>query len=530
MKKYLSRKICGLFLCAALSLGIVFAHPVSANAAGLGVVAVNSALIAGSNVVVNVSCSDFPASDDNIFYLFAEKVYQNSPSGAPVGSAPMAASVNLTAPLEFGTPNNHLYDKFQVAVKAGGAYIGVSNARYISNPEVLAGGSAPRKNGGKKGLIVNGMKIASGENQQLGIQQACYNILLTDVIGGNNAVPYTYNGQVYTFDSGQVLQYDHFVNTVSSQGIGITMVILNPKRAGREYMISPYSRGGACPYYMMNTSEEKGLQSLEAAMSFLAERYNGRNGHGQIDNWIIGNEVNVPGMWNYTKHMDVNSYAQLYADELRVCYTAIRSHHPTAYVCTSIDQQWNVITNGSMYTGRSFLDAMNNCILAQGNFDWGLAQHPYNHPLTWTPFWTPMNARTAGAAQHSIDTRYITIENIEQLTDYMCLPNMRNTQGGVRPILLSEIGYTDSQGAEKQAAAVVFAYQRCMTNKYITLMAYNCQTDLAAEIAQGLAEGLENPAGVKKQAWYWYQNPGAHIGEAAAVMGIGDWNARMYPR
>ena len=106
-------------------------------------------------------------------------------------------------PLGYQTANCHLYDKFQVAVKQGGAYVPVAGAKYITNPEALASNSPARKNSGKKGLILDGSKIGNGNNEvvDLGLQQGAYNINLTDIVGGNGAVKYGYNGKDYYFDS-----------------------------------------------------------------------------------------------------------------------------------------------------------------------------------------------------------------------------------------------------------------------------------------------------------------------------------------
>jgi hypothetical protein len=127
------------------------------------------------------------------------------------------------------------------------------------------------------------------------------------------------------------------------------------------------------------------------------------------------------------------------------------------------------------------------------------------------------------------------MENIEQLTDYMCQPAFRNSKGAVRPILLTEVGYSSTQGEEAQAAAIVYAYQRCVTNQYIKLITFNRQTDYPVEMAQGLSLGLTRPDGSHKLSWEFFQqmnggNAGAYIGRAASYMGISDWNAAMHAR
>lgn len=531
----MSRKsILVLIFLAALCL-----CPMKAKASGTGAVAIGSATINTEKVNVTVSASDLPDSDDGKFYLFAEKVYQTGPAGAPVASLPMGTYVTFSVPLERKTPSCHLYDKFQVAVLQSGAFVPVTGSRYITNPEVLCGYSPQRKNNGKKGLILDGAKIGNGNTEApaLGVQQAAYNINLEDVIGGNGGVVYEYNGKVYHYDSSYLSQYDHCARTCTEQGMGVTMVLLNPYKPGQEFMISPYSRPGMgkANYYMMNTSEDQGLENLEAVVSYLAYRYNGQNGFGQVDNWVIGNEINAKNAWNHTDVSDLMTYAQLYADELRVCYTAIKTRNANATVCCSVDQNWTYIHNPSYFSARSFLEAMNACICAQGNFDWALAQHPYNYPLTWTSFWTPKDAQAASMIQHSIDSPYISMENIEQLTDYMGQAAMLNTKGAVRPILLTEVGYSSTQGEEAQAAAIVYAYQRAATNRYINMIVFNRQTDAADEVAGGLSVGLTRQDGSRKLAFEFYQQMNgpaadAYIQRAASYMGIGDWAAAMNAR
>ncbi len=521
---------------AAIMLSAFTGFSITASAEGLGAVSINSATIAGENVVVNISASDLPASDDGVYYLFAEKPYQTAPAGNPVATAAVGPSASFSFPLAYQTESSHLYDKFQVAVRQGGSFISVTGARYITNPEALATASPARKNNGKKGLILDGAKIGNGNNEavQLGVQQGAYNLNLCDVIGGDCSASYNYNGNTYYFDSSYLSQYDHAVRTSTSQGMGMTLVLLDPYAGGEEYLISPYSRSGLgkCSYYMMNTSEDQGLEALEAAVSFLAARYNGQNGFGQVDNWVIGNEVNAKTVWNWTNVADQMTYAQLYADSVRVCYNAIKSRNVNAYVCISVDQNWTHIHNAGYYSARSMIEAVNACITAQGNIDWCLAEHPYNYPMTWTSFWTPQNA---AMVRHDINTPFITMENIDALTDYMCQPVMLNTKGAVRPILLTEVGYSSSQGEPAQASAIVYAYQRAMTNRYINMIVFNRQTDSAAEIAQGLPVGLTRADGSRKMAFDYYQqmngpNAQNYINAAAQYMGISDWGAAMHAR
>lgn len=539
LKKYFFSPLflAALFISISLS-GFSFFN-IKVVAAGQGACTITSASISGSNVVVQVSSTDLPSSDDGKYYLYAEKVYETAPSGSPVASAQLAASATFSFPLGHYTESSHLYDKFQVAVLQSGNIVPVTGCRYITNPEVLAKGSPARINSGKKGLILDGAKIGNGntESLELGVEQGAYNINLSDFIGGDRTIPFTYNGKTYYYDKAAVLKYDHCVRTTTNQGIGLTMVLLNTYSQEDSFMISPsaISGIGKSNYYLMNTSDAQGLENLEAVVAFLAFRYNGQNGLGQIDNWVIGNEVNAKNAWNYSSITDEMQYAQLYADSLRVCYNAIKSNNANATVCISLDQNWTQIHNSTYYSARSMLEAINTVVTNQGNFDWAVAQHPYNYPMTWTSFWTPKDVESASMTQHTFDTGYISMENIDVLTDYMSLPYMRNTKNAVRPILLTEIGYSDTQGEEAQASAIVYAYQRTMTNSNINMIIFNRQTDSIDEVKNGLAVGLTNMEGGRKLSFEYFKNmnganAASYINRAASYMGIADWNAAMYSR
>ena len=136
-------------LAATLVLSAFSCDTLTVDAAGLGAVSINSATIAGENVVVNISASDLPSSDDGVYYLFAEKPYQTAPAGNPVATAAVGPSASFAFPLGYQTASCHLYDKFQVAVRQGGNFVSVTGARYITNPEALATSSPGRRNNGK---------------------------------------------------------------------------------------------------------------------------------------------------------------------------------------------------------------------------------------------------------------------------------------------------------------------------------------------------------------------------------------------
>jgi len=75
--------------------------------------------------------------------------------------------------------------------------------------------------------------------------------------------------------------------------------------------------------------------------------------------------------------------------------------------------------------------------------------------------------------------------------------------GEVRPVILSELGYSSSQGEINQAAAFAYAYYAAENNPYINAILLSRQTDAGEEIAQGLALGLSTQGGPPDREFYY---------------------------
>ena len=150
----MTKKLSNVFFRGFLTLSLVtlvfLFYSFDSRAAGTGIVSITSATISGDNVLVTAAASDIPDSDDGVFYLYAEKTYQDMPAGNVVATASIGAEAVFVFPLGYGTTWCHLYEKFQIAVLQGGAVVPICAARYISNPEALAHVSLPKKNTGKK--------------------------------------------------------------------------------------------------------------------------------------------------------------------------------------------------------------------------------------------------------------------------------------------------------------------------------------------------------------------------------------------
>lgn len=542
----MKRKLCltavGILMAFLFfATGIVEPEGTTVYAAG-GNVAINSCTIdaGGRTVTVAASAAKVPASDDGLYYLFAEPMYSGALTES-VATAPAGQTAAFTVELKARQSGSRLYSRFIVATMQGGQFVPVSNEAYITNPEAIAGSTVGRSApASKKGLLVDPAKLGGSELNDLGVKHAAYNIPLSNLLGatthsGYPTVNYEYNGKTYQFNGQVVAEYDNIFKILNNKGICVTAILLNNNNGKFPQLIHPYARDGVAPYYAFNTAEQAGVEWIEAAASFLGQRYSNK-GNGKVDNWVIGNEVTAKTQWNYmSPGVDFNTYVAEYAKAVRLFYNGLKSENANANVYVCIDQQWDRNRNDpNNYDGRDLLVSFNNDIRNGGNIDWGVACHPYPVPLTFAPFWSN-SAYYKNLVKHNTHSPFLTMENIEVLTDFLGGADMISPYGQVRSVIVSEVGYTAAQGEDMQAAAFVHGYLQAANNQHIDAFILSRQTDTIEEIMQGLSMGLTNPDGSHKMLYDYYKNidganAGTYMDSAKALMGVADWSQVLTAR
>ena len=505
-----------LLSAAAAAILILWASPAAGRKALAATGGTASAAhISGGSVVVTTTGTF--ASEDGRVHLFAQQPFEGGVQGKEIAQAGTGSGARFQFALGKNSAGSNLFRKFQCAVMQNGTLVPAGTAKYISNPEGCATHTAARSNHGKKGLLPAAELLDDAFSlKALGIQQITYNLPIGDLCSGGG-VSYNYNGKTYSFNAGIVGQYDRLVPLMNRNGIQVTLILLNNWK-GDATLIHPQSRDfTGANYYAFDTADQAGVDKLEAVASFLGQRYS-NTGHGTVDNWIVGNEINARQEWNYMNPgPGIDYYAAEYAKAVRIFYNGIRSENGNARVYAAYDHAWASSDNAALhYSGQQVLARMAADITAEGNIDWGLSFHPYNalltDPTTWSGYLTP----------HSQSARFVSMYNIDVLTDYMNQPAMKAPNGQVRSILCSEVGYNALQGEQLQAAAVVLGYAQAVNNQHIDGFILNRQMDHAAEIAQGMLFGLKNPDRSNKLAYNWYQNVNSPDvqAQAAQVMGI----------
>jgi hypothetical protein len=143
----------------------------------------------------------------------------------------------------------------------------------------------------------------------------------------------------------------------------------------------------------------------------------------------------------------------------------------------------------------------------EGDFAWGLAYHPYpqdlRNPATW-------NDRQV---TDDFDTPLITPKNIAVLDRWMHRDDMRDAEGNVRGVLLSEQGFNspDYSDESQRLQAAAYLYMWPKLRKLNSVEAFHNHRWVDHPHEGGLLLGLRKlaeggrPYGDKKLAWYVYK-------------------------
>ena len=430
-----------------------------------------SCLIAGQNVTYSAILPSVPKSDDGLIYVYPMQVFENS---VPATATPVASvAASQTPVLSWAYDENCLYQKFALVIKSGGKNVMIANPQYITNPEAVATNTKPRS-----AHLFAETQAANFTNLYLGAT---------------------------------VLRPSDLTRVTQIMNNGLNQVLTNP-----------YSRKGvvdshplATSNYMLNCAEAQGV-------SLIAQTIHNYAAASNTEDWIVGNEVNVR-QWNYMAYTSWEDYMKQYEQVFRVCYNAIKSANANARVFVCIDQNWdrNRTPKHSEYyeyiDGKDFLTMFENDMKASGDIDWGVAQHPYTVPLTYAKFWDMSGCQNGSymAAQVKNGTM-LSFQNLSVMTNFLKTQEMLSPTGKVRHVLLSEIGISNAQGDDVQAAALYASYKAATSNPYVEGIIYlNANSGTVNTILGPNAQKVFNSFATA---------PSTYDAWAKQVIGITNWN------
>lgn len=293
-----------------------------------------------------------------------------------------------------------------------------------------------------------------------GGQHTLLNINVTDMMGDGSShadVRFDYGGYTYWFrDTKSTL-----IRNANAKGATVSVVILVPLVGGKEILIDPAALANRAnntknaPYYAPNVRGE-GRRYYEALFAWMAETWCKEDCH--VDNFILGNEVNMPNSWNFTGNTDPQYNADLYADAYLLLYNAVRARTSASRVSVSVDHSWQHNDEGRGIAAKDFLNRFNAALNArQANVAWCISAHLYPAVLSQPDIWVgpahmpdapeiDLNPKSDGAM-------FVDGNNLSIMTDYV-----KNTFGSQHRIMLTEQGFSQYMGTNIQAAGLAYSY------------------------------------------------------------------------
>lgn len=446
------------------------------------------------NIHIQGSSSGDPTGMDGKLYFFELHPYEDGIGERSdyAWSSPAGQDFSFNLPSNWSHDPDRMYNAFIAAVYDGETFVEVSDPHYVTNPELVAPNQTPFNTPlTKKGLRIQIDML--DDAMDLGVKHAGTDIMFQQILG--SGIEYEYDGKIYHFSAPVMAEYDRTISALSGKGISVTAVILNGwSDTTPELMYPGVKKTKDANHYMFNVVTPKGYEETRAIAAFLADRYDGSNpNYGKVSNWVIGNEVNNQKNWNYMGPTDLTNYVRTYLKAFRVFYTAIKTTSANDRVYMSLDFHWNNEADGKLkYGGKSVVDAFNSIANVEGQFDWGLAYHPYPYPMTEPEFW---DDDQTGLVTNDFDSPIINFKNLNTLTDYFAQETLRTPSGHVRHIILTEQGFSAKSQTRGdvpyiQAAAFAYSYYLVDSNPYIDAYLLSRQVDGPSEVALGTPLGL----------------------------------------
>ena len=415
------------------------------------------------NLYVKATVSKRLKSYDDFYYLVSvdpntDKILKS------VASADKNKTVIFKTPVRTDDGINLINGKYALAVKTSKKkYKQISAAFFIKNPEAAADYTAPYPvTASKKG-------IQGSTNTDLGVQQSFTNFSINSIFANSSSgTKYIYNGKTYYFYEPSGLM--NFASQCNSAGITCSVqIMMNWPGSGKYSSLLFGTKTASAPanLYAMNASTTKSRELLEAAFSFLADRCSGEDCH--VDNWILGNEVNIYRQWYYAGNTGKDAFMKNYANSFRILYNSVKGRNKNAHIFICTDHTW--INRSGDWGAKPFMESFNAQIKSMNkNIQWNLAYHAYPSilyiPTTWKDSYAP----------NSTDADFVSPKNLNILTDYL-----KKTYGKNTRIIISECGFTSAEGEANQAAALAYSFYKAQFDDMIDAFIIRTETDAPGE-------------------------------------------------
>jgi hypothetical protein len=344
----------------------------------------------------------------------------------------------------------------------------------------------------------------------LGIRHATVNVVLHALIRDTPApgwTPWDFEGLTYHLNEKALQRHDATLRLLAARDIIATAILLvgngrQPDGTPHTTLTHPEAEARGI-YSIPNLTAPDPAQFYRAALHLMAERWTREDGaNGRFSNWILHNEIDQAATWTNMGAQPLARYLETYMRSARLMYHSARLFDPHARVFISLTHHWAKKSSGhGTYIVRDILDLFAAMGRTEGDFEWGVAYHPYPRDLRNPDTWNDADLTD------DFDTPYITPKNIAVLPAYLDQPRF-HFQGRPRGILLSEQGFNTPtlsiEDQRRQVAGLIYMFRKLAPLK--TIEAYHLHRYQDMPVQEGnLRLGIITETGEHKLGWRAYQ-------------------------
>ncbi|QDT13562.1 DUF5722 domain-containing protein [Planctomycetes bacterium K23_9] len=380
----------------------------------------------------------------------------------------------------------------------------------------------------QKGLTGLSQRGLEQDFVDLGVKSVTINFQLSRFVSdrpGPNRVKMDVPGEPVFFDTAGFSAYDQQMHFAQIHEMVVSAIILVPqskKPSARSVLAHPQADGGA--YAMPDLTTPRGAAVYQFVIDKIAGRYrNHERDRGEITNWIAHNEIDFHAVWTNMGKQPRELVAETYYRSMRLIDCVAKQHNPHARVFASLTHHWNDASpdDWQRFSARWLLETLQQFSRIEGDFDWGVAYHPYPQSLLAKVPWNDKRITD------QFDTPLMTMQNLDVLGRFLQQPSMLQSNGQMRGVILSEQGFHshsyETEDQDAQAAALYWAMQQVQKMPWIESFIYHRWIDHPQE--GGLRLGLRtlpdqaNRHGKKKRSWQIFQTIGTSY-ETEAAKGL----------
>lgn len=415
-----------------------------------------------------VSISATLSKDDAVLYknraicLFALEPFQPlsavvNGSVQPLTESRSAESMHFTVDFLFDYGRRtRLTQRFLLASRdENGVCTPITEAVYLSNPEVLSVGSAPSGGDSLKGVAIStadDVTLLSPAHTVIDLPIEEY---ILSVPKSVDTISYLYAGETLSLSETAVEALDEQVKRLTATGSRIylrPLLVTSPDALGD---LSPIGYVGSAESgaYAMNLGNEDGYFYIAGFLSFLAERYN------SVSGVIPGVVLNDP-QYNGTTAATFEGYMENVLSLMRVTYNIFRSKHSGVRVYLPVSNLFT--TDGALGVTekgtRDFLGAFASYAKKSGDFDWSL------YLLMRLP-----SAASDAIYQESgtvnddgVTEKYVLPQTLSTLLEFLSSDELK--YGNAERLMLWGLSVAGSGdvGAENQRMSLLYAYMKAL--------------------------------------------------------------------